>query len=338
MSSIKPLSRADFTAMGALAEARRQLMVNMFTGTQLKFGSKGVLSSGKALLTSGKKLKSGVTTLAKGGKTAGKVATVPGMQEAFRDFMVECAGVEGIDDVIAAIGGEALHELVSEVTPYLGVVTSSVKLAKAGKAVVEDGYHLYKSDDYKRGFRMGDPYAAAEAIQIIIKRDLAQHSVKLAQQTVATGAKIGGLFADFGTATTAAIGVANTLASIGLQLVSLGLDIKDMRAGNGRLATPGSLDLSVFNDCPVLGCYLLTCSDTSAVANMFVADIGLPGWMNRVEEMKKKQMDPLLKIATKNITSSRLQLEGLSSNKGTHVKKGYFAQVKSKALKHLGLS
>jgi len=37
--------------------------------------------------------------------------------------------------------------------------------------------------------------------------------VKLGQQTAATGAKIGGLFADFGTATTAAIGVANTLAS-----------------------------------------------------------------------------------------------------------------------------
>jgi hypothetical protein len=111
-----------------------------------------------------------------------------------------------------------------------------------------------------------------------------------------------------------------------------------MRAGNKRLATPDTLDLTVFNDCPILGCYLLTCADTSAVANMFVADIGLPGWMKRVEDMKKKQMDPLLKIATKNITSSRLQLEGLSSDKGTHTKKGYFAQIKSKALKHIGLS
>lgn len=338
MSSIKPLSRAEFTAMGVLANARRQMTVNMFTGTRLKFGTTSILSSGKSLLSSGKKLKSGVTTLAKGGKTASKAATVPGMQEAFQNFITECADVDGIQDVIEAIGGEALHELVSEVTPYLGVVTSTVKLAKAGKAVVEDGYNLYKSDDYKSGFRMGDPYAAAEAIQIIIKRDLAQHSVKLAQQTVATGAKIGGLFADFGTATTAAIGVANTLASIGLQLFSLGLDIKDMRAGNKRLATPNTLDLTVFNDCPILGCYLLTCSDTSAVANMFVADIGLPGWMSRIEEMKKKQMDPMLKIATKNISSSRLQLEGLGSDKGTHTKKGYFAQIKSKALKQIGLS
>jgi len=332
------LSRAEFIAMGELAKARRQLVVNMFGGTKLKFGSASVLSSGKSLLSSGKSLKSGVSKLAKGGSAASKVASVPGMKEAFENFMVECADVENLHDVIEAIGGEVLHELVSEVTPYLGVVTSTVKLAKAGKAVAQDGYNLYKSDEYKNGFRMGDPSAAAEAIQAIIRRDLAQHSVKLAQQTAATGAKIGGLFADFGTATTAAIGVANTLASLGLQLFSLGLDIKDMRAGNKRLAAPNTLDLTVFNECPILGCYLLTCADTSAVANMFIADIGLPGWMDKVELMKKKQMDPMLKIATKNISSSRLQLEGLSSDKGTHAKKGFFAGIKSKAMKQIGLS
>lgn len=333
-----PLSRAEFIAMGELAKARRQLVVNMFGGTRLKFGSASMLSTGKSLLSSGKSLKSGVSKLAKGGSTATKVASVPGMKEAFENFMVECADVENIHDVIEAIGGEVLHELVSEVTPYLGVVTSTVKLAKAGKAVAQDGYNLYKSDEYKNGFRMGDPSAAAEAIQAIIRRDLAQHSVKLGQQTVATGAKIGGLFADFGTATTAAIGVANTLASLGLLLFSLGLDIKDMRAGNKRLAAPNTLDLTVFNECPILGCYLLTCADTSAVANMFVADIGLPGWMDKVELMKKKQMDPLLKIANKNIMSSRLQLEGLTSDKGTHAKKGFFASIKSKAMKQIGLS
>jgi len=333
-----PLSRAEFIAMGELAKARRQLVVNMFGGTRLKFGSASVLSTGKSMLLSGKKLKSGVGKLSKGGSTASKVASVPGMKEAFENFMVECADVENLHDVIEAIGGEVLHELVSEVTPYLGVVTSTVKLAKAGKAVAQDGYNLYKSDEYKNGFRMGDPSAAAEAIQAIIKRDLAQHSVKLAQQTAATGAKIGGLFADFGTATTAAIGVANTLASLGLQLFSLGLDIKDMRAGNKRLAAPNTLDLTVFNECPILGCYLLTCADTSAVANMFIADIGLPGWLDKVELMKKKQMDPMLKIASKNISSSRLQLEGLSSDKGTHTKKGFFAGIKSRAMKQIGLS
>jgi hypothetical protein len=333
-----PLSREEFLALGELAKARRMLLVNMFAGTQLKFGMASRLSSAKQLLSSGKKIKSSTEKLVKGGKTASKVVSLPGMKEAVSDFMVQCADVDGIEDIVEAVSGDVLANLVAEITPVLGVVTSGVKLAKAGKAVAQDGYNLYKSSDYKQGFRPGDPYAAAEAIQAIIKRDLARHSVQLGQQSLATGAKIAGLFADLGTATTAGIGAANALASLGLQLFSLGLDIKDLRAGNKRLATPNTLDLTVFNECPVLGCYLLTCADTSAVANMFVADIGLPGWMDRVEAMKKKQMDPMLKIASKNIQSSRLQLEGLSSNKGTHVKKGFFAGIKSKALKQVGLA
>lgn len=334
----KPLSMGEFRAMGELARARQQLVVNMFGGTKLKFGTKSQLSTAKDMLSTGKKIVSSGKTLAKGGKAASTVADLPGMKDAVHNFIVECADVHNIHEVIAAITGEVLANLVHEITPVLGVVTSSVKLAKAGKAVAEDGYHLYKSDDYKGGFRMGDPSAAAEAIQIIIKRDLAKHSVQLGQQAVATGAKIGGLFADFGTATTAGIGIANSLATLGLQLYGLGLDIKDMRAGNKRLAAPSTLDLSVFNECPILGCYLLTCADTSAVANMFIADIGLPGWMDKVELMKKKQMDPMLKIANKDIMNSRLQLEGLGSDKGTHAKKGFFAGIKSKAMKQIGLS
>ena len=334
----KPLSREEFLALAELAKARRQLMVNMFGGTRLVFGTASKLSTAKSLASNVKSMKSSVSKVAKAGSSTSKAASLPGIREALEQFMMECADVHNIQDVIEASGGEVFKQLVAEVTPVLGVVTSAVKLVKAGKAAAEDGYHLYKSDSYKQGFRVGDPYAAAEAIQVIIKRDLAQHSVKLAQQSVATGAKIGGLFADFGTATTAGIGVANAMASLGLTLVSLGLDIKDMRAGNKRLEQPNSLDLTVFNESPILGCYLITCADTSAVANMFVADIGLPGWMDRVEAMKQQQMDPLIKIATKNITSSRLQLEGLASDKGTHVKKGFFASVKSRALKQLHLS
>jgi hypothetical protein len=334
-----PLCREEFLALGEIAKARRQTVVNMFTGTQLKFGRKSALEAGKSLLSSGKKLHGDINKVRKGVKETAKAApSVPGLQAAFKDFMVECADVDGIDDIMEAIGGEALKELISEVTPVLGVLASGAKLAKAGKAVAQDGYNLYKSSDYKQGFLRGDPYAAAQSVQIIIKRDLAKHSVKLAQQATATGTKIAGMFADLGTGTTAAIGVANTLATIGLELASLGIDIKDLRAGNKRLLKPETLDLTVFEECPLLGCYLITCADTSSVANFFVADIGLPGWMDKVEQMKKKQMDPMLKIATKNIEASRIQLEGLAPNKGTHSKKGFFANAKSKALKKIGLS
>ncbi|MEW5836181.1 MAG: hypothetical protein AB1832_14055 [Pseudomonadota bacterium] len=76
---------------------------------------------------------------------------------------------------------------------------------------------------------------------------------------------------------------------------------------------------------------------TSAVTNVPGADIGLPGRMGRVEAMKKRQMEPPIKIASRNVASLRLQLDGLASDRGAHVKKDFFAGVESKALEHLHL-
>ena len=329
------LDPAMMTAYAEMAKARRMVLVNMFAGTKLRFGKAAMASNAKELLTSGKSLASDAKKLAKGTTAAAKTVSLPGFKAAAEGFIRQCADVDNIKDVIDALGGEVFKELLAEVTPILGVLWSGKKLAEATKTVVEDAHNLYKHAEYREGFRPGDPLAAADAIKTIIQRDLGKHSVDLARQATATGAKIAGLFADLGTATTVGIGMANTLAGLGLRLFALGLDIKDMRAGNRRLAEPASLDASVFEESPILGCYLLTCADTSSVANFFLAEMGSPGWMDKVEKLKRERMDPLLKIATKAIDSSNLQLDGLQSNKGTFVKKGYFAQVKAKMVKKI---
>lgn len=326
------LTREDFIGLAAIAKARRSNLVNMFSGTRLKFGTKDKAKVVKDLGSAGKSVVSSAKKVASGAKAASTAVSAPGIREAAEKFITTCSGVDNIHEIVEVISGEATKNLIAEVTPIVGVVVSGAKLIQAGKAVAEDGYHLYKSKEYRTGFLRGDPVAAAEAVTTIIKRDLAVHSIKLAQNAAATGGKIAGLFADLGTATTAGLGLANALASLGLELYALGQEIADMRAGNKRLATPDDLDLSVFGECPILGCYLLTCSDTSQVANFFVAEIGLPNWQDRVEAMKKTKMDPMLKIATTAIEASRLQLEGLRSDKGTHSQKGFFARIKSKAI------
>lgn len=320
---VTSLSKEEFMALSEIAKARRELLTTMFAGTQLKFGTMSKLKTGKNVLSSGKKIARSGKKLASGGSS-------PALQKVAQEFMKTCADVDGIEDIIQAISMEAFGTLMREVTPYFGVLSSGYSAGKAGKHVVKDGMHLYKFESYKTGFLGGDPVAAAEAVHGIIKRDLARHSIDFARQSAACGTKIAGLFGDLGTASTAAIGLANAIAGLGLELYALGIEIKTMKAGNKRLAQPNTLDLTVFEDCPLLGCYMLTCADTSSVANFFVADIGLPGWMDKVETLKKKKMDPLLKIAGKDIEKSRLQLEGLSSNKGTHMDPSFFAKKKSK--------
>lgn len=327
-----PLTRADYTGFAAIAKARRQMTVNMFNGTKLKFGSKSAVSAGKDVLSAGKDVYSTVKSAATGATKAATAVNFSAVHDSVSTFITNCADVENIQEIADVITSEATKNLIAEVTPVLGVVTSSAKLVKAGVQVAEDGYNLYKSDEYRKGFLSGDPCSAADAVIIIIKRDLAVHSIDLGQQTVATAGKIAGILGDLGTASNIAIGLTSALATLGLKLYVLGQEIADMRAGNKRLEKPDDLDLTVFKECPILGCYLLTCSDSSTVGNFFIADIGLPNWQTRFEEMKKTRMDPMLKIATKAIKESRLQLEGLSSNKGTFEEKGYFAKLKSKAM------
>ena len=325
------LSIAEYKAMNVLSKQRSMLLVNMFSGTKLVFGHTGAAGEAKTLITTGKTLYSNATRLR---DTTRTVAQAPGIRQAVEAFVRECADVD-LGDLAAVITQEVLADLIAEITPVIGLLWSGKKLAQATKAVVEDGHALYKHSYYRGGFRVGDPLAAADAIKTIIERDLTRHSVDLARAAASTGAKIAGLFADMGTATNAAIGLANALAGLGLQLFALGLDIKDMRAGNQRLGSPDSLDATVFGECPLLGCYLLTCSDTSSVVNMFIADIGLPGWMDKIEQLKKNKMDPLLKISKKAIKASNLQLAGLAPNKGTINEKGFFAKIKSSMVKTL---
>lgn len=310
-------------------------MVNLFSGTRLTFGAVEKVKTGRKLKKSAKKVKKSAEKLMTGGNGTGQ-APAHAIRSQVEEFIKTCSDIDNINDVVEAISAETFQELVSEVTPFVGIASSGIKAIKAGKAVADDGKKLYKSKDYKKGFRLGDPLAAAEAVQTIIKRDMAKDSVNLARHSAVTGAKVAGLFLDLGTATTAGLGLGNAVAGLGLELFTLGIEIKEMRAGNARLANPASLDLTVFSECPILGCYLLTCADTSTVANMFIADIGLPGWMDKVEALKKKKMDPLLKIAAKDIQKSRLQLTGLAGNKGTHMEKGFFARKKSAAMRQLG--
>jgi len=50
------------------------------------------------------------------------------------------------------------------------------------------------------------------------------------------------------------------------------------------------LDKTVFHECPLIGSYVIEYSPPSMVLGFFVADIGLPGWMDRIELFKKQRL------------------------------------------------
>jgi hypothetical protein len=326
------LSRQDFTALGAISKARKDNLKNLFADTQLTFGKyakakilKNAVSDAGSLGDSCRSMVQGIRT---GSSSVAAISQTGNIHTNAMEFLGIATNLHDISDVVDAVGSESLHSLVSEMTPFIGVLTSSYKSVKSWRAVVGNARDLYKADYYLEGVLPGDPSAAADAVIVCIKRFLAANTADAVRNTASASTKIAGLFADLGTATTAAIGAVSALSKLIQELVILGRDYMEMKAGNALLKNAATLDLSCFRVCPVLGCYLISCSDTSNVANFFVSDIGLPGWMDKVEKMKKTQLDPLIKNATKAITTSHLTLEGLKSNKGTFAEKGILDKVK----------
>ena len=326
------LSSAELKGLGEIAKARRNNLQTMFEGTKLTFSkhalektSKNALSDGKSLGSAVKKTYQGLKS---GSSAAAGVASPSTIESNGREFLSIAMSVRDYGDVVAAVHSEVLHSLISEMTPFLGILTSSVKAASSWKAVVANARDLYKADYYMQGVLPGDPSAAAAAVNTTVERFLAANTADATRNTASAATKVAGLFADLGTATTAAVGAASALAKLLQELAILGRDYKEMKAGNEILADPSKLDMDVFKVCPLLGCYLLSCSDTSNVANFFVADIGMPGWMDKVEKMKKEQLDPLIKNANKAIVVSHLRLDGLKSDKGTFKSKGTLDRLK----------
>ena len=326
------LSRQEFAALGAISKARKDNLKNLFADTELTFGKyakakilKNAASDAASLGSSCNKMVQGIRT---GSSSVAALSQTGNIHTNAMEFLGIASNLHDISDVVSAVGSETLHSLVSELTPFIGVITSSLKSVKSWRAVVGNARDLYKADYYLEGVLPGDPSAAAEAVLVCIKRFLAANTADAVRNTASASTKIAGLFADMGTATTGAIGAVSALSKLIQELAILGRDYTEMKAGNALLKGSEPLDLGLFRVCPVLGCYLISCSDTSNVANFFVSDIGLPGWMDKVEKMKKTQLDPLIKNATKAITSSHLTLEGLKQNKGTFAEKGMLDKIK----------
>jgi len=317
MTSPGQLSTADFTGLATIAKARRDNLQTMFGGATIVYGKVSAAGSAKSILSAGASVYKNTKALASGGASAAQAASSSGLRAQAQKLIVEAVGVDQLQDLIEVITNNVVEELVKEMMPYVGIIVSSYKAANAWKTVVDQARKELAWDAYTDFVLPGDPLAACAAVRTILQRNIARDTVQATIQTAAVASKIAGLAGDMGSgATTTIIGLASGLASLAVELTQLGIDIREMRAGNKRLGKPGTLDKSIFTECPLVGSYLIAYSPTSMVLNFFVADIGLPGWMTRIEQFKKQGLDPIVETAEAQITRSRITITGFNTGKG----------------------
>jgi len=164
---------------------------------------------------------------------------------------------------------------------------------------------------------VGDPEAAFDAVLVIVQRNLEAQIGDASITTVAFGLQTGLFFADGGVVSGPAVGAASAIAKLLSQIIQFARDLKEMKNANEQLAR-GPWGVTLFKTCPLLGCYLIACSETSAVLNLMADEFGGDQWVDKIELLKAKA-DPAIAKASELIRASRYEIIEFRQSKGVVV-------------------
>jgi hypothetical protein len=306
------MDAADVRARKAVADAIKQNTKTMFLGQKLTVKPSKVLADANEVRSALSGFKSTATQV----KSAVGGAIQPNLTQQVQGTLVSLFGNATAAEVQAALG-PVFSDFLTNVTPFVGTIKSGgqaiVKWGQAAKSL----YDKHQMKAVSSSFAPGDPAAAFDAILAIQKREAEMYATSASIHTASAAAK--GAFAatDFGAISGPTLGAAESLAVLVQKIYLFARDWNEMGDAN-KLMASGVADLSLFKTCPLLGCYLIGNSDTSAIINMAVGDYGKAGWTFEVEAMVKKAK-PVFDKARSAILDSRYEILGLQGMKGTVV-------------------
>lgn len=312
---------AEVLARKAVAEAIKQNTKAMFLGRKLTARSSKSAADIESVTSAMYKFK----TAAQGVRSAAQGAVAPNMRQQVQSLLCSLFGEAGAAHALQALG-PVFNEFLVNVTPFVGAISSGAKaIVKWGQAA-KGLYSKSKIMEGAGSFAPGDPYAAFEAIVRIQQREINSYAGAAAVYTASAAAKAAFTVADLGAVSGPAVGAAESLAILVQTIYLFARDWNEMNNANELIAA-GQFDFRLFSACPLLGCYLISCSDTNAVINLAVGDYGRAGWKFDVEAMWKKAQ-PAVEKAREVVQGSRFEIVELRGFKGT---------VVNRTTKHLGI-
>ncbi|HTS32238.1 MAG TPA: hypothetical protein VMH81_40495 [Bryobacteraceae bacterium] len=234
---------------------------------------------------------------------------------AFHQMLQDLSGGCSTADIgrLLLTAGVDVQQLAADVTPIVSNIFSGAKVLVAWGKVCLAEYRrrqaARQSDFILPG---GDIAEAFKALQTLLSRAVATEGVQAGLQSADFATRTVLSFTDFGAVSSTACGVAFTLAKLLHKLALLGREYAETRDARRLLANPANLGTSLFTSYPLLGCYMLLCSDTSDTVNMVRAEgmrknavrFGDLAWRQQVEWIKKDGLDGVLERAAALVYSS----------------------------------
>jgi hypothetical protein len=294
------LTADEKTAARAIEEANQAALAVLFGEVEFHMKATAV----QALLSK----VSAIDGTAAAVKNGGKIAPAPTGE-----------GNELMQRVVGPHLVGQLADVAAKTLPIINIIVSGGVLVKSLIDIVTTANMNEKITGNDFAIANGDPAKALEAVQQLLERK-------------ATAAKVGALSAGAGLSAAllsgvtggisgAVVGLAKSVFDMLEAYYIAGREAQEFEAGKAAIKAH-KLDFSIFQKCPLLGAYFLTCSDTSAIVNMAVSEYGSPGWNYDVEILVKR-IDALLSAARDLIRESNFELTRLAQDKGKVVNSKY---------------
>ena len=321
----------ELQALAYMAQQRRAVIANVFKGKEVTFRN-----SPKAVKEAVKDAAEQVRTKCVEARNflqgTGKKSTLSPAEMAKQKLEEMVKSMFSVDK-LESLGGlsgfviDIVGKCGVSVAPVVGHVKDGYDLftgwAKAAKALHEQ----YSISNCSYVIDTGAPAAAFQGVKTCLANETKNEAASASIATTSFALKTGLVFVDGGAISGPVVGAANAVASLSLQLYWLATEWKATKAINQALAD-GNLDVTLFRTYPLMGCYLMT---SATFSDLIPIDcFGTPGWMDYVENLKKKNFDGIYDAATGLIDKSPWEIKGLPKRpvKGAGLQFGMVSAVK----------
>ncbi|WP_281558351.1 hypothetical protein [Thalassomonas sp. RHCl1] len=290
------LSELDQTAIRYLQDHRRQYIVHLFQGREIKLSSKfytayevttSVYQAGSVGSAAYSQAKNLVNLI------LGNAVNDPGMMALIKDIL-----------------GKSLSEFITEIAPGVGLAYSTSMATYNSYLALSAARSAHSIKNARQGLLPGDPTAAFLAVKTLIERERNACAAHAGIYAVEATAKAAGIFLDAGAATGTAASIIGMTSRLLITLYLLKKDWDEMQAVKGLFQKPWEIDNSLFAKSPLLGCYFLLSADTWVIVNLICSDFGKPGYKYQVEQAVKNHLNPLMVVAGQCIVNHRMTLTG----------------------------
>ena len=213
------------------------------------------------------------------------------------------------------------------VAPVVGHIKDGYDLFTGWAKVAKSLHEQYTISNCHYIIDTGAPAAAFQGVKTCLVNQTKNETASASIATTSFALKTGLAFADGGAISGPVVGAANAVASLSLQLYWLATEWKATKAINQALAD-NKWDNTLFETSPLRGCYLMT---SATFSDLIPIDcFGTPGWMDYVENLKKRKFDGIYDAATGLIDNSPWEIKGLPKRpvKGAGVQFGMLNAVK----------